>query len=147
MDSDDSPSIADPEEAAWVAEQRSQVMRYLAGQRVEHAGVSVEPRWFVAPYVAIWAVRSRENPDCVGWWAISGDAPTDYMTCSDERDCGDILTAFAARWREAAERMAAGNQAEGFTIGEPERARELAPLLARRAELLYDFAVAAKSGK
>src|SRR5437764_5727586 len=56
--------------------------------------LSLEPRWFLSPYVAVWAVRSRANPDRVGWWAISGDLPTDYMTCGREQEAGDILIGF-----------------------------------------------------
>lgn len=145
MDSDDEATIDDPEDVAWVAQQRELVTQYLASQRVDHGGVSVEPRWFLSPYVAVWAVRSAVDPERVGWWAISGDVPTDYMTCANERDDGDVLIAFATRWRAAARRMAAGLLPDdGFTIGSPEDAADLAPLLATRAELLYDFGVAEK---
>jgi hypothetical protein len=67
----------DEEDAAWADEQRGVVEAYLRGQGCDHAGVALEPRWFVRPHLALWAVRSRANPDLVGWWAISGDVPTD----------------------------------------------------------------------
>jgi hypothetical protein len=146
MDSDETSSITDPDEAKWIASHRELVMRYLTSQRVEHNGVSLEPRWFLSPYVAVWAIRSRNNPERVGWWAISGDVPTDYMTCGSEQNSADILLAFAARWRDAAKHMARGEQPDGFTIGDLSKARELAPLLATRAELLHDLAMEEKSG-
>lgn len=146
MESDDTPILKDPDEAAWVASQREIIIRYLAAQRVEHGGVSIEPRWFVSPCVAVWAIRSRTRAEHVGWWAISGDLPTDYMTSGTEEDAGDILIAFATRWREAAKRMAAGEQPDGFVIGDPARAKELAPLLEARADLLYEFGLAEKPG-
>src|SRR5687768_5961712 len=140
MDSDESPTIGDPEEAAWVARQRQIVVDYLASQRCEHNGVSLEPRWSVSPYVAVWAVRSKANPDAVGWWAISGDLPTDYMTAAAHlRTHGDVLLAFAKQWREAAERMKNGEHLDAYVVGDPSRAMELAPLLQTRAELLQDF--------
>src|SRR5688572_11663462 len=108
MDSDDTSTITNPQDAAWIALQREVVTRYLTTQGVEHGGLSLDPRWFVSPYVALWAVRSKSNPDLVGWWAISGDLPTDYMTRGGEQDAGDILIGFATRWREAAMRMAIG---------------------------------------
>lgn len=145
MDSDDTPTITDPDDAKWVASQREVVLRYLTSQHVEHNGVSLEPRWFVSPYVAVWAIRSRKNPERVGWWAISGDLPTDYMSCGTEQEPADILLAFSARWTDAAERMARGEQPDDFTIGDPCKARELAPLLATRAKLLHDFAIEEKS--
>jgi len=145
MDSDNTPTIDNSADAAWVASQREVVTGYLAAQQVEHGGVSLEPRWFLSPYVAVWAVRSRANADRVGWWAISGDLPTDYMTCGREQDAGDILIGFAARWREAAKLMAVGQQPDSFCIGPPSRAKELAPMLQARADLLHDFGVDEKS--
>jgi hypothetical protein len=140
MDSDEVFTIDDPEDAAWVARQLEVVVAYLAQQHVQHGGVSQEPRWFLSPYVAVWAIRSQANPDRVGWWAISGDLPTDYMTCRHERDPGDVLIAFAKQWKVAAERMAVGEQLDNYRIGDSARAAELAPLLAARAEVLDEFA-------
>jgi hypothetical protein len=139
MSSDDVSTMEDREEAAWATAQREIVKRYLAKEGVKHRGVSPEPEWFVAPYVAVWAIRSWANPDVVGWWAISGDLPTDYMTRQDEQSAGEVLIAFATRWREAAKLMAQGLQPEDFSIGGPELAKELAPLLAERAEVLYEY--------
>ncbi len=139
METDEASNIDDPEDAAWVAHQRQNVIDYLASQRCEHNGVSLEPRWFVSPYVAIWAVRSKAYPDQVGWWAISGDLPTDYMTAGDQRSTGDVLIAFAKLWRAAAERMRGGEQSEGYSVGDPSRAKQLAPLLQSRADLLHEW--------
>jgi hypothetical protein len=147
LDSDESSTIGDPDDAAWVAAQREFVVAYLAQQHVEHGGVSREPRWFLAPYVAAWAIRSRVNPDRVGWWAMSGDLPTDYMTCSHENDAGDVLIAFSKLWKAAAECMAVGKQLDNCIIGDPGLAKELAPLLASRGELLQEFANRIKSGE
>jgi hypothetical protein len=148
MDSDDVPTIEDQEDAEWVAAQRQKVIDYLVMQRVEHYGVSLEPRWFLSPYLAVWAIRSRANPDRVGWWAISGDVPTDYITCLHEQDSGDVLTGFAKVWKAAAAKMATGEQLENFKIGDgnPARAKELAPLLLKRAEMLEEIASGMKSG-
>jgi hypothetical protein len=49
MESDESPMIDDPKDVAWVTRQRQIVIDYLSSQRCEHNGVSLEPRWFVAP--------------------------------------------------------------------------------------------------
>lgn len=140
METDDEVTITDPEEAAWVAAQRDVVISYLKSQRVEHAGVSLEPRWFLSPYVAIWAVRSKAAPDRVGWWAISGDLPTDYATCTHERDDADVLMTFSRRWAAAAAKMAVGENLPGWRVGPPGSEREFAPLLLSRAEVLEDFA-------
>jgi hypothetical protein len=146
MDSDEEPTIDDPDEAAWAGAQRERIVEYLASQRVDHGGVSLGPRWFLSPYVAVWAVRSNANPDQIGWWAISGDLPTDYITCTDERDDADVLLSFSRQWKEAAAQMSAGKQVPGYRIGPPGGEKELAPLLLSRAELLEDFANDMKSG-
>jgi hypothetical protein len=136
-DGDEVPTIIDREEAAWAADQRNVVEYYLQAQCCEHAGVSLEPRWYLSPYLALWAVRSKANPDAVGWWAISGDVPTDYMTARRElRSTADVLAAFGAQWSDAAEKMSRGEYAG---IGKRENIAELAPLLRSRAESLQEL--------
>lgn len=133
-----------PDENVWLAEQRRVVEDYLERAGVRHLGVSDEPDWLVSPYLALWAVRSAANPDDVGWWAISGDVPTDCMTAGDERDAGHVLLAFSRRWAEVARCLSRGEQHPDFEIGDAESALELAPLLATRAELLKRFATNAR---
>ena len=140
MESEETSTFDDPQDAAWIKAQCEIVTHYLAKEGVKHNGVATEPEWFIAPHVAVWAIRSVKDPDYVGWWAISGDLPTDYMTYRREESVGEILIAFATRWREAAKLMAMGKQPEGFSIGGPEHAKELAPLLTARAKLLYECA-------
>lgn len=111
------------------------------------AGVSLEPRWFLAPYLAVWAIRSLRNPDRVGWWAISGDVPTDYISWGRAQDAGDVLSEFSRVWKAAAEKMAVGEQLDNCIIGDdPARAKELAPLLLGRAEMLEEIAAGMKRG-
>ena len=141
MDSDEIPAIDDPNEAAWAAEQRSRVLQYLASEKVEHRrSVSLEPRWFLSPHVAIWAVRSKTHPDRIGWWAISGDLPTDYISCTTERNDADVLLSFSRQWKLIAAQMAAGIRSPQYRIGPAGSEKEFAPTLLTRAELLEDFA-------
>lgn len=136
-DGDEVPTITDQEDAAWAADQRKVVEHYLQAERCEHAGVSLEPRWYLSPCLAVWAVRSKVNPDAVGWWAISGDVPTDYMTATRELKCtADVLAAFGAQWSKAAEAMSRGEYAG---IGKRENIAALAPLLRTRAEMLQEL--------
>ena len=103
-------------------------------------GVSLEPRWLLSPYIAIWAVCSKTSPDRIGWWAISGDLPTDYIANSHERDDGDVLLSFSCTWRKLAADMAAGIPRPDYQIGPPGREKEFAPMLLARAEMLEHFA-------
>ncbi len=140
MDSDENSTIRDTEEAKWAASQRLRVVDYLSAERCAHGGVSLEPRWFLAPYIAIWAVRSNLDSGRIGWWAISGDVPTDYITCTHERDDADVLLSFANVWKSAAGFMAKGEWAPNFQIGPPGRQKEFATILLSRAEFLEDYA-------
>jgi hypothetical protein len=136
-DGDEIPTITDSEDAAWAAKQRKVVEAYLQTQGCDHAGVSLEPRWYLSPYLAVWAVRSKANPDLIGWWAISGDVPSDYMTATRElRSTADVLAAFGAKWLRAAQAMSRGEYAG---IGKPEHTAELAPLLRTRATMLQEL--------
>ncbi len=132
--SEETPTLTDPDDAAWAAEQREAVEAYLQRQGCEHAGVSLEPRWQLPPYLAVWAVRSKAHPDAVGWWAISGDVPTDYVSAArDIRDTSDVLAAFSREWLRYVEAMSRG---EHVGVGEPQNTCELAPLLRDRARML-----------
>jgi hypothetical protein len=114
--------------------------RVLIFAALRARGSVLEPRWFLTPYLAIWAVRSQAEPGCIGWWAISGDVPTDYLPCTSERDNTDVLLSFSRVWHSVAAYMAEGQWAPNHEIGPPGQQRELAPLLIRRAEMLEELA-------
>jgi len=126
-------------ESDWLVKQRLTVEKYLQDQGIRHRGVSPEPKWFLAPYVAIWTVESLKTPGAVGWWAISGDLPTDYLSGNDASDAREAMTAFAHLWRETADCMLRGEEHPTLKIGPPAMRRELGDLLRRRAEILRDW--------
>jgi hypothetical protein len=127
-------------EERWCAERRAEVTEYLARQRVEHGEVGSWPAWHVAPYVSIWAIESLRAPGDVGWWAICGDLPTDYLSAANVEHPREAMLAFADTWGEAAACMLNGGSPIGVTFGPPEQSSELAPLLQKRADLLRHFA-------
>lgn len=126
-------------EARWLTEQRANVQRYLHNQGIKHRGVAAEPEWFVAPYVSVWIVNSLRTPETVGWWAISGDLPTDYMSGSDADDARAALAAFACRWREVSSYMLRGEEHPTIKIGTTDSRREFGDLLRRRAEIIKQW--------
>ena len=130
----------DTEEEAWCAGERQRVVAYLKAETLVHGEVGNWPAWHVRSCVAIWAIESVKKPGYVGWWAVSGDLPTDYTTCGLERHPREGLRDIAARWRHAAECWAANKPVEGWSIGCPEDRPTLGPLLAARAELLMSWA-------
>ena len=89
----------------------------------------------------MWAIESGTVRGWVGWWVVCGDCPTDYVTCTGDRTARSAIEMIAARWREATALLKNGKQHPQFTVGTPEAARELAPLLEARAELLEQFAL------
>jgi hypothetical protein len=126
-------------EEHWCAERRVEVTEYLARQRVEHGEVGSWPAWHVAPYVSIWAIESLLAPGDVGWWAICGDLPTDYVSAANVEHPREAMLTFADTWGEAAACMLNGGSPIGATFGPPEQSSELAPLLQKRADLLRRF--------
>jgi hypothetical protein len=132
----DDPSV----EERWCAERHKEVAEYLARQRVEHGEVGSWPAWHVVPYVSIWAIESLLAPGDVGWWAICGDVPTDYISAANVKHPREAMLAFADTWGEAAGCMLNGVSPVDVTFGPPERSAELAPLLQNRADLLRRFA-------
>lgn len=133
----DDPSEA--EEEAWCANERTRVIDYLDGEGLGHGDVGSWPAWHLWPYVAVWAIESVERPGSVGWWAISGDLPTDYTPCGPERHPREAMRDIAGQWQEAAACWALGKSPEGWSLGAPEDRPVLGPLLAVRAKMLLSF--------
>lgn len=124
----------------WCAEQRAQVKNYLNEQKTDHGEIGAWPAWHVAPIVAVWAIESKITPGCVGWWAISGDAPTDYISADKAKHPRDALRLFSEVWAEVSGFMLRGESHPTIKIGTPEDWPKLANLLKRRAYLLAQFA-------
>lgn len=131
----------DPAAAAeWFREQRQIVLGHLQEQRVSHTGVADEPEWFIAPYVAVWSVGSLASPGRRGWWAVSGDLPTDYLSGHDASDARTAVLAIATRWQDWATYLLADQDPPDASIGPPAMRRELGDLLQRRAQILIEWA-------
>ena len=120
----------------WITTQCALVSQYLAKESLTHNGVTAEPEWCVIPYVALWTVGSIRAPGSVGWWAVSGDVPTDYISAAGHADGRSALRAIIARWKLSADDMAHGRVNVDYSIGLPEDWPSLAPLLESRAAML-----------
>ncbi|WP_206241834.1 DUF4826 family protein [Novosphingobium terrae] len=135
-----SDELSTQQEEQWCAEQRANVVAYLAFEKCPSTSVGEWPAWHVAPLISIWAVESVKAPGWVGWWAVSGDFPTDYIECGAERHPRQGLRDIGLRWQEAAKRWRSGEEVEGWRMGDGEQPRELAPLLAERAMMFLEIA-------
>ncbi|WP_140637407.1 DUF4826 family protein [Methylibium rhizosphaerae] len=127
-------------DARWCSERRAEVVAYLHAEGLRHGGIGDCPAWHLAPFVSIWAVQSLAKPGRVGWWAICGDLPCDYVSSKDAEHPREAMRAIAMRWADAAARMLRGDQLPHYSIGPPEESASLAPMLHARAELLTDMA-------
>ena len=134
------PDYDDPEiEAQWLAERRHEIAEYLLYEGIPHGKISEEPAWYVAPYVSIWAIENAGCPGSLGWWAISGDLPNDYVSAQNAKTPREAMRAIASLWQEAAQYMERGEEHPTFQIGTGENNEELAPMLASRAETLLGW--------
>jgi hypothetical protein len=131
---------ADHAEEEWVASERAKVVDYLSQQACQHAGVGEWPAFHVDPYLAIWAVQSSKSEGSIGWWAISGDAPTDYMTRGSAYHPREAMRHFGSEWSEICDAMAGGRRRDGYMIGSPDEWPSLEPLLRSRAGMLLRWA-------
>jgi hypothetical protein len=110
---------------------------------VEYGRIGEWPAWHVAPYVSIWAIESVARPEWIGWWVISGDLPTDYISSRDvtpPQHPRNALRVFAGQWLKYVETWNDGRDCEGFCIRGADSRKELAPLLETRARLLMNWA-------
>lgn len=130
----------DQTEDDWIAEQRDTVCAYLEREGVHHRGVGEWPAWHLHPYLALWAIESLVAPGRVGWWAISGDVPTDYVSFTDADHPREAFRHFAREWARVASSMLRGEEPPETVIGTAEQWPDLGDLLKRRCELLRQFA-------
>ena len=127
-------------EEAWVAEQRNKVADYLQREGVQHGEIGEWPAWHLQPHLAVLAIESRVAPGRMGWWAISGDCPTDYVSFHDADHPREAMRHFARQWAEVSSYMLRGEPHPETTIGTPDQWPELGDLLRRRSQILQQWA-------
>jgi len=129
-------------EARWLDERLKSIRDYLGREGVKHGPIEDRPRWFRAPYVGLWFVAPPSRA-AKGWWVITGDLPTDYMSAVDVEDAREAMRAFSARWERLGGEMMAGQEDPELQIGRPEdkaEQRKLGDLLLQRARILAEWA-------
>lgn len=117
-------------------QQKAQVEQYLQGQNVIHSGVGEWPAFEVAPYFAIWAIQSKIAEGRVGWWAFSGDIPTDYVSGQNLVDPRAALGCLLKTWGKYVPYLKVGANPPGIEMGNVENRKELGDLLEKRIHLL-----------
>jgi hypothetical protein len=132
--------LTDDEYDDWVTVERRRVKAYLEGQGISSPNIEW-PAFDVAPHFAVWAVESKSHPGKLGWWAFSGDMPTDYV--SEDGNCHprNALKLLVERWRAYISALNAGSQPEGVTLetGSGASLAVLGDLLEKRVALLVSW--------
>ncbi|OWY70207.1 hypothetical protein B7486_15505 [cyanobacterium TDX16] len=129
-------------EQNWCNEQRNIVAAYLLSQKVVHGRIGDWPAWHVVPYVSIWAIESKARPEWIGWWVVSGDLPTDYISSTDVKPSQHprrAMQVFSQKWLELVNAWKDGREVEDMSIGDENSREELIPLLEARSRLLMRF--------
>ncbi|MBN8484852.1 MAG: DUF4826 family protein [Sphingomonadales bacterium] len=132
--------FSNQDEELWCSQQRENVLAYLAREKCPFRSIGDWPAWHVAPFISVWAVESGTRPGWVGWWAVSGDCPTDYVECGSERHPRQGLRDIGLRWKDAAMRWLNGEEADDLQLGSGDDHLTWAPLLATRAKLILEIA-------
>ena len=129
----------DDEFDKWAGLQRVQVIEYLTTQGIISPNVGEWPAFDVAPYFAIWAVESKEIEEKIGWWAFSGDCPTDYVTEKGECHPRAALGYLIDSWKGYIPHMRAGRQPPATKFGKGTDLEELGSLLEKRISVFEEW--------
>ncbi len=135
----DDHTSSEEDEERWVLSERTRVEAYLKQENVEHLGVGEWPAFHVCPYLALWAIQSKATPSWVGWWVISGDVPTDYISSKNAKHPREAISEIISRWTKVSHDMIEGNKSSDCVIGQPKDWPELGELLRQRVSILQSF--------
>lgn len=138
------PDYDDPaKEEQWCNEQRQAVAEYLQKEKVPYNDIGEWPAFHLAPHLSLWAVESREVLGSIGWWAICGDLPTDYISAADlepPQHPRKALRVFAENWDDIVRAWKEDKEAVNVRLGSMKDRELLGPLLATRSKFLLELA-------
>ncbi|AYV14036.1 DUF4826 family protein [Shewanella algae] len=127
------PPNAEQQEAlrqAWVREQFQKANKFLAEKGVIPSKVVPAESRYLAPYVAMWKIESKQ-PSHKTYWVMSGDLPSDYVDVSVAATAREALRHFSLTWQLKAENLVQSGATKDTTQA------KFAQLLVSRAESLY----------
>ena len=135
------PDWESPEvQGRWCVDLRAHVEAYLQDEKYEHGRIAEQPTWAIAPFVALWAIESKDQPEAVGAWVISGDVPMDLVVADQHEHPRDAMHAVADRWLGYAEDARAGRPITALEVRGVGDGQDVAKMLASRAETLHEWA-------
>ena len=128
----------DKEFENWVTQERKTVELYLSNQGIENPNVGPWPAFEIAPKFAIWAVESKQVAGKIGWWAFSGDCPTDYVTEDGSCHPRNALRILLQNWHNYIPYMKRAEQPPETNLGGGDLP-ELGDLLEKRVAVLEEW--------
>ncbi|MCE9684772.1 DUF4826 family protein [Shewanella sp. AS16] len=117
---------------AWVREHFQKANRFLAEKGVIPSKVIADESRYLAPYLAIWKMESKQ-PTKQTFWVMSGDLPSDYVDVKVAATAREAIRHFSMMWQ-----MKAENLHRSGATKDPTQAK-FADLLVSRAESLYQI--------
>ena len=114
----------------WVRVHFQKANRFLAEKGVIPSKVLADESRYLAPYLAIWKMESKQ-PKKQTFWVMSGDLPSDYVDVNVAKTAREAVRHFSMMWQLKAENL----HKSGLTK-DPTQAK-FANLLISRAESLY----------
>ncbi|MCG9697018.1 DUF4826 family protein [Shewanella sp. Isolate11] len=127
-----SPEEIEARTQVWIREHFQKANRFLAEKGVIPERVIAEESRYLAPFLAIWKLESKQ-PKSQTFWVMSGDLPTDYVDVSVAATARDAIRHFSMMWQLKAE-----NLMKSGATQDPTQAK-FAQLLVSRAESLFQI--------
>lgn len=123
----------------WVKSERKKVKEYLEKEGIENPNIGECPAFEVNPYFAIWAIESKKSPEKIGWWAFSGDCPTDYVSEDGKCNPRNALENLINKWKEYVPSLKSGKQPKDVNFGKKSELKEFGKLLEDRIKVLEEW--------
>lgn len=127
--SQQAPQMSQAQLSEWVRDQFQRANKHLAESGVIFESVVAEESRYLAPYVAVWKLKSTAQKF---FWVISGDVPCDYVAYENASNAREVLRHFSFNWQLKAENLQKQSNLDQTQL-------DFIDLLISRAEGLYDI--------
>lgn len=117
------------ERSEWIKEQFRKANKHLAENGVLFDSVVTEESRYMAPYVAVWKIKSTDSKY---YWVLAGDLPTDFIAYGNAQSARGAIKHFSLSWQMKAESILQMTSADQTQL-------DFAKMLIERAEGLYDI--------
>lgn len=125
---------------SWLNERRKDLSHYLESRNLQLGEISEQPVFSRIPFTSVWAIKSKTSPGLQKYFGISGDHPTDVVSMGKVVDNPiQALEYFANKWKQAGERLLAGEPVVDYQLGPNDDLSTIGQLIIVRSEKLNDL--------